>query len=148
MARYEAAGQTAAGTNLTVLKLVASTTRRGFLYDIVVGSDATPADVATEFQIIRGTVSGTGTGSPTIKALDPASGAATLSTKVGTFSGQTKTADSNLLMIALNQRATFRWVAAPGGELVIPSTSDNWVGLESIASGGTPNINAQFHYDE
>lgn len=148
MARYAVDGQTAAGTNLTIAKLVASTTRRGFIYDIVLGSDATPADVATEFNLIRGTVSGTGSSSPTPRALDPSQGAATLSAKVGTFTGQTKTANSSLLNIALNQRATFRWVAAPGGEVVVPSTSDNWVGIESIASGGTPNINASIHFDE
>ncbi len=146
--RYAVEGQTAAGTNLTILEIVAATTTRGWIYDIIIGSDATPADVATEFNIIRGTVSGTGSSTPTPRALDPGNPAALLSAKVGTFSGQTKTANSAMLNIALNQRATFRWVAVPDGEIVIPATSDNWVGLESIASGGTPNINANFHWLE
>jgi len=145
--KYAVEGQTAAGTNLTILELIAAATTRGWLYDILIGSDATPADVASEFNIIRGTVSGTGASSPTPRALDPGNPAALLSAKVGA-TANTKTANSALLNIALNQRATFRWVAAPGGEIVVPITSDNWVGLESIASGGTPNINATFHWEE
>lgn len=148
MRRYGASGQTAAGTTLTILEVIAGTTTRGRIYDIVVGSDATPADVATEFNIIRGTVSGTGTGTVTPHAFDPADPAALLTAKQGTFSGQTKTATSEILMIALNQRATFRWVAVPDGEIVVPATSDNWVGLESIGSGGTPNTNASFSWQE
>jgi hypothetical protein len=148
MRRYSVDGQTAAGTNLTILEVIAATTTRGRIYDIIIGSDATPADVATEFNIIRGTVSGTGTSTPTARALDPGDPAALITAKVGTFSGQTKTANTSLLNIALNQRATFRWVAVPDGEIVIPATSDNWVGLESIASGGTPNINATFSWQE
>lgn len=146
--RYAVEGQTAAGTNLTILEVVAATTTRGWIYDIIIGSDATPADVATEFNIIRGTISGTGSSTPTPRALDPGNPAALLSAKVGTFSGQTKTANSAMLNIALNQRATFRWVAVPDSEIVIPATSDNWVGLESIASGGTPNINCTMMWQE
>ena len=148
MRRYSVDGQTAAGTTLTILEVIAATTTRGRIYDIIIGSDAPPADVATEFNIIRGTVSGTGTTSPTGRALDPGDPAALITAKVGTFTGQTKTSNSALLNIALNQRATFRWVAVPDGEIVIPATSDNWVGLESIASGGTPNINATFFWQE
>ena len=147
MRRYSADGQTAAGTNLTILEIIAATTTRGRIYDILVGSDATPADLAGEFNLIRGTVSGTGT-AVTPRALDPADPAALLTAKQGTFTVQTKTAASSLLNIGLNQRATFRWVAAPDGELIIPATADNWVGVESIAHGGTPNINATIHWLE
>lgn len=147
MRRYAIVHQTAAGTNLTILALVAATTTRGRIYDIVIGSDATPADVATEFNLIRGTVSGTGT-AVTPRALDPADPAALLVGEGGTFTGQTKTANSDMLQIALNQRATFRWVAAPEGEIVVPATSDNFVAIESIGSGGTPNVNATIHYLE
>lgn len=147
MRRYTADGQTAAGTTLTILEIIAGTTTRGRIYDLIVGSDAAPADNAGEYNVIRGTVSGTGTG-VTPRALDPADPAALLTAKQGTFTGQTKTANSSLLNIPLNQRATFRWVAAPDGELVIPATSDNWVGLESIANSATPNTNVTFHWLE
>jgi hypothetical protein len=145
--KYATTHETAAGTNLTILELVASTSTRGWIYDLIIGSDATPADVATEFNIIRGTVSGTGTALDEVP-LDPANPAALLSGKGGTFTGQTKTANTSMMEVALNQRATFRWVASPGSAIVVPATSDNWVGLESIASGGTPNINATFYWEE
>ena len=145
--RYSIVHQTPAGTNLTILQLVGVTTTRAWIYDIIIGSDATPADVATEFNVIRGTVSGTGT-SVTPRALDPGNPAALTSGEGGTIATQTKTANSSMLDIALNQRATFRWVAVPDGELVLPATSDNWIGVESIASGGTPNINCTISYAE
>lgn len=147
MRKYSTDHQTPAGTNLTILELVASTTVRGRIYEIAISSDATPADVATEFNIIRGTVSGTGTAT-TENALDSADPAALLSGEGGTFSGQTKTSNSSMYNMALNQRTSFRWVAVPDGEFVVPATSDNWVGVESIASGGTPNINCTLHWQE
>lgn len=147
MARYSVSHSTAAGTNLTIMELVASTATRGKLYEIIVSSDATPADIATKFRIIRGTVSGTGSALVEVP-LDPADPAAQLSAEGGTFTGQTKTADTTLMEFGLNQRAVFRWVATPGGEIIIPATSDNWVGLECIASGGTPNINVTFFWEE
>lgn len=147
MRKYATTHETPAGTNLTILELVASTSTRGWIYDIIVSSDASPADIATEFNVIRGTVSGAGSALDEV-ALDPANPAALLAGKGGTFTGQTKTANTSMLEFALNQRATFRWVASPGGELIVPATSDNWVGLESIASGGTPNVNVTFMWQE
>lgn len=149
MRRYAADGQTAAGTTLTIAAVTAlGSTIRARIYDFIVGSDATPADVATEFNLIRGTVGGTPTTSVTPRALDPGDPASLMVLEVGTFTAQTKTANSSLLNIGLNQRATFRWVAVPDGEFVIPATTDNWIGLESIASGGTPNVNASFAWQE
>jgi hypothetical protein len=145
--RYSAVHETAAGTTLTILQVVGVTTTRGWIYDLIISSDATPADVATQFDVQRGTVSGTGT-TVTPRALDPGNPAALLSGEGGTFATQTKTANSAMLSFGLNQRATFRWVAVPDGELVIPATTDNWIGIESIASGGTPNINATISWAE
>ena len=144
---YAIEGQTAAGTTLTILQLVSpGTTRRAWINYILIGSDATPDDVATEFNVIRGTVSGTGT-AVTPRPLDPGETAAIFTAERGTFSGQTKTPSSAMLNIALNQRSTFQWYANRTG-IVVPATSDSWVGIESIASGGTPNINATMHFDE
>ena len=146
--QYAVTHETAAGSTLTLLEIVnPGTAARGWIYDLTIGSDATPADLAGQFDVIRGTVSGTGT-AVTARALDPANPAATMAPEGGTFTGQTKTASSALLSVGLNQRATFRWVAAPGGEFVIPATADSWVGIECIAHGGTPNINATMMWQE
>ena len=46
----------------------------------------------------------------------------------------TYTAAAIVLMIPLNQRATFRWVAAPGSELVAPATAANGFGIQTTTS--------------
>ena len=58
------------------------------------------------------------------------------------------TANTEMLMIALNQRATFRWVAAPGGELMTTALALNGIMLNSVGSTGTPNCNATIHWME
>jgi hypothetical protein len=149
MRRYSGSGATASGANLTIGEVVAvGATTRARIYDLIIGSGVTPADVASVFKIIRGTVSGTQTTTFTPTALDPGDPASLMSFKVGTFTGQTKTANSQLLDVPLNQRATFRWVAVPDSELVIPASTDNWVGLESISSTGTPTIDCTFLWQE
>lgn len=149
MRKYGVDAQGAIGTNITVLTLVAATTTRGWLYDIIAGSDATPADIASEFNIVRFTAAGTAGSSPTPRPLDPANPAALLTAGSAVFSVEpTYTANSSLLNFSLNQRATFRWVAIPGGEIVVPATAASGVGLRSINSGGTPNTTASFMWDE
>jgi len=147
MRRYTSPAATAAGSNLTILEVIASTSTRIRIYDMIVGSSASPADVATDFNVIRGTVSGSGT-SVTPRKIDSADPSALATSQQGTFTGQTKTSNSSIMDLALNQRATFRWIAPQDGELVVPATSDNWIGLESIASGGTPTINASMYWQE
>ena len=52
-------------------------------------------------------------------------------------------------MIGLNQRATFRWVAAPGGELIAKALAENGLMLRTVAmSSGTPNMNVTVHFWE
>jgi hypothetical protein len=36
-----------------------------------------------------------------------------------------------LLQVAVNQRASYRWVAAPGGEFVIPATNVAGIGVRA-----------------
>jgi hypothetical protein len=113
----------------------------------MVGSDATPADVATEFSVARTSAVGTGGTALTEEPIDPLTVAATGAGTGGTFSGE-PTYGNSLMNLALNQRATFRWVAAPGGELISTAASANGIALRSIASGGTPNINSTVYWEE
>jgi hypothetical protein len=53
----------------------------------------------------------------------------------------TLTANLLPLSIPLNQRASFRWVAAPGSEIVIPATANNGILTSTpTLNGGTPNV--------
>lgn len=100
----------------------ATTLRRGWVYDVTFGTDGTPADNAVTYKIDRQTTTGTRTAA-TPAPLDAADAAALLTCGVVTTIEPTVTASTQLLEIAMNQRATYRWVAAPGGELVIPATN-------------------------
>ena len=59
----------------------------------------------------------------------------------------TYTANSELLDVGVNSRATFRWASAPGGELMIPATDNAGLGLTAIGSGGTDHA-ATIHWIE
>lgn len=149
MGRYACAHQTAAGSDLGLLNLAAGATVRCTLYELVLGSDATPADQAGEFVINRTTAAGTGGTALTETPLDPLTVAATVAGTGGTFTVQpTDTASTELLMIALNQRATFRWIAAPGGELYSTATAANGLFLRSVGHTATPNVNLTAHWLE
>lgn len=133
--RYNVNGSAANGTNLTLLTVVSAATVRPRIYDVVVGSVATPADQAARLQLNRFTAAGTAGSAVTPQALDPADPSALSSSGLAVFSVEpTYTANATLLDIALNQRATYRWVAAPGSELVAPATASNGIGLRSISS--------------
>jgi hypothetical protein len=118
------------------------------LYDLVVGSDATPADNYAEFAIRRTTTAGTTTTTFTPTLLDPANGAAA-GVFVLTASAQpTITANSDLLNIPINQRATFRWVANPGGELIVPATAGNGLAFMAVASNATATYGITAYWSE
>ena len=141
MARYNCAHQTAAGSTLSLLMLVnPGTAVRAALYSLTLGSDATPADLAGEFTVQRGTVSGTGT-ALTENTRDTLTVAATIACEGGTFTGSTVTANTYQKMIPLNQRATYEWNANPGDEIYGRAVADDVIVVYSVAHGGTPNMN-------
>jgi len=141
MERYHGHGAAAVGTAKAILNLfrsAASPTSRARIFEFNVGCVATPADLATRFSIIRTTAVGTEDAGFTPVNLDPGGPASQSDFGVGFTGGEpTKTANSELYTFSLNQRATFRWVAAPDCELVLPATQNNGAALQSVSSGGT-----------
>ena len=134
--------------SLGVLTADATRPRRLRSYDIMIGSEATPADAAILWTFRRCSAAGTSTG-VTPQNLDPASATTEYDAGENHTIEPTYTAGAILLNIPLNQRATFRWVAAPGGELVMPATASNGYGIETdTISTGTPIITATVHSDE
>jgi hypothetical protein len=147
MPRYATQHQTAVGTTLTMVNVTGAAAVRPKWYDFIIGSDAGPTDLATEFNVTRTTDVGAGGTALAESPLDPLSVAATGAALGGTFAG-TPTAGPILMNIALNQRATFRWVAAPGSELITVATAANGIELYSAASGGTANHNFTIMWEE
>lgn len=109
------------------LTAAASNPRRYKLFDWVFGSaEAAPADGNSLWQIQRCTTAGTAGSNPTPQAIDPGDTvAATTVCGQAHSADPTLTANAILASIGLNQRATFRWVPAPGKELICPATASN-----------------------
>lgn len=109
------------------LTAAASNPRRYKLFDWVFGSaEAAPADGNSLWQIQRCTTAGTAGANPTPQSLDPGDTvAATTVCGQAHTTDPTLTANAILASIGLNQRATFRWVPAPGKELIAPATASN-----------------------
>ena len=118
-------------------------TRRVKLYDLLVGTNGTPADNSMEWTIQRTTAGSTqtyiGIVSSRSNALDPADASMAAmayvnsSAETGTLAF---TAGTNPLYVGVNQRASYRWVAAPGSEIVIAAVSSNGLAVRSKSATG------------
>ena len=134
MARYSASGsQNLASSLITALTIAAqSTAHRNEIYDITIGNVGAPADLVTLHTIQRITAVGTAGSSVTPSLLDIADRASQSAAGENHSSEPTYTSATELLEIPLNHRATFRWVAAPGSELITPATNNAGIGAKAI----------------
>lgn len=148
MAKYGVEMNRTASTTASLGTIGADATRprRGKWYDIMFGSEATPADNAFRYIVQRCTALGTST-AVTSQPLDPADAATESDAGENHTIEPTYTAGAILLAVGLNQRATFRWVASPGGELVYPATASNGLGVQTPTSSAVA-ITSTVHYDE
>ena len=138
------------GSPKTVLSTFASNataTRRGKIYDVLIGTNGVPADNYLQWDISRMTVDGTGT-PVTPNALDPADAGALGAAKNNYTVEPTVTANSSLFNVGVNQRASYRWVAAPGSELVFPATNANGLVLRTLSGGYTGSATGDWMYEE
>jgi hypothetical protein len=117
------------------MSIAGGTGTRISVYDFTIGSQATPGDVAATYGFYRyATAAATGTALAE-NPLNPADPAAT-AVAVDEVSAE-PTTKAYLIEIPLNQRATFRWVASPGSEFVVPATANNGCGFDKIATGSS-----------
>ena len=131
---------TAAAYTGALLGITSSNTtpKRSKIYDILIGTNGTPADNFVEWDVSRVTASSTSTALAP-QPLDAADSVSLLNVTVNSSTFGTITTGSNVFYIGVNQRASYRWVAAPGSELVAPATSSNGFQLRcrSAAYTGT-----------
>lgn len=148
MAAYSVLLQRTASTTLPVGNIIADATRprRGRVYELVFGSEATPADNPFLWQIQRCTTAGTGT-SITPVAVNPADAATEADAAYNHTIAPTLTANAFVLSVALNQRATFRWVANPGEELIYPATASNGLAVITPTSSALA-VTCQLYFRE
>lgn len=127
-------------TYKTLATLTAATAalRRQRIVEFIFGTDGTPADNSMTCDVSRCSAIGTGT-SATPVPIDAADGAMGGVATVNHTIEPTVTAASRHAGWAFNQRATMRWVAFPGKELIVPATNVNGFAfrLKSPAYTGT-----------
>jgi len=128
--------QAVSGTYKTLLALTAATAtlRSARVYDVLIGTNGTPADNFMEFDISKQTAAGTSTAVTPVALDNTFAAAGTVGSANFTAEG-TITAASSVFYVGLNQRASYRWVSAPGNEFVIPATNLAGFALR-VRSGG------------
>lgn len=128
MARYAAPGNkgTASVRSIVNFRADSSAPSRGRVYDYLVGPVTAPnaTDVNFDHELYRTSTAGTAA-AVTPSPLDAAD-AASVNAASDTYTSD-PTIGVVLARFPLNQRATWRWVAAPGGELIWPATASNGI---------------------
>jgi hypothetical protein len=150
MARFGFTASRVPSTTLSTALAVAAAAsmRRAQIYELVIGCPNTPSDVSNQWQMQFATTAGTGS-AITPFSLDQADTLASTIVAKGTITiDPTLTANAIPLDIGLNQKATFRWVAAPGSELIIPATASNGYALRTPIAGSTVACDATIMYNE
>jgi len=151
MDKYFAAGTMAdiAGGLKTAITLDGVATRRAKIYEIIMSHVSAPADVTLKHTLQRYSAPGTNT-AVTPSKLDKASPAALCVCGKTNTVEPTYTAGAVVMEVGINQRATFRWVAAPGAEIILPATANDGVGEGSVdvAGAATPNVESLFYWEE
>lgn len=149
--RYAVVGTESTTTTgyTTAVLIIGATTVRPRIYDVEWGYGATPADTTTFVNLQRATATGTAGSSPTPQPLDSASPASLGTAGIGDYSVEpTYTAAANLFELPMNQRAAYRWVVAPGGEIVVPATASNGVGSRVKGAAYTGSMVSTVHFEE
>lgn len=147
MAKYVVTATRTADNTLLVGAVIGpgAAARRIKLYELIVGVTGAPADNAFLWRVLRtNTAAGTSTGA-TPNPIDPADAAALMSG--GSNFTVNPTLGVTLLDIPLNQRATIRWVAAQGAELIAPTTVLNGLGVQTPTMTAL-TVNATIYVEE
>ena len=146
--RYSVDGSDTNTDNTSILAVTSTTAIRPKIYEWSIGSRATPADNACGYQLERYTVAGAGT-AVVPQALDPGDPQPGTATSLEAHSSEpTYTAAAILYAVNVNMRATFRWVASPGGELVLPATAANGIGIVATVPSTAFVVEATIHFEE
>ncbi len=108
--------------------------KRGWVYDALFSQGGAAGDGTIRWEVNRATTSATGAAAVEV-ALDPGSGVALLLSEEEVTVGPTVTVDTQMLDFDLNQRASFRWVASPDGEIIVPATATEGILITASNQG-------------
>ena len=131
----------------TALALIASTLTRARIQHILCGAYGTPVgDNILEVLVRRFTAVGTST-AVIPQANDPGAPAAQL-TAGENFTVEPTYAATEKFDLPVHHRNTFQWYAPPRGEIIIPATANNGVGVTPIHGSYTGIAQAIITYEE
>jgi len=136
----------AADTALTVASN-ASIVNRNYVYEFIWGDEGTPADNVVLCTVQRCTALGTNT-AVTSSKLDEADHVANALCGENHTGEPTYTSSEELAEFPLNTRALFRWVAAPGGELVTEAVAASGIGWNTLHASATTDYGIQAYWHE
>lgn len=145
---------TTSSSNKTVGRVSSATTIRPRIYEFTIGTDlgASAADNIITWTLQTGSANGTDT-SVTPFVIDPGDPAALAAGGSNATVEPTYTAASLLFgPMGINQRATYRWVAPPDGELVLAAvgtgTARFFAGMQVKSVGYTGQCDMDLKYAE
>jgi hypothetical protein len=133
--------------NVVYLATTAAVAVRPQVYDLIVSSPASPADVVIDWALQKLTAAPTGGTSVTPTPMNTGDGAATSLAMKGSTGGGTVSVVA--MYFAMNQRVTWRWCAVPGGEVVFVPTASNGVGLQCVSAAASyPSMDSTIFFTE
>jgi len=144
--RYSIDGGDTNTDNTTILELRSATTIRPRVYDVNFGSKAAPADNACGYELQRTTTAGTST-AVTPQVLDSGDPVSLASAGKAHTVEPIYTAAAILLRLTANMRASVRWVASPGGELILPAAA-NGLGVQADTPSTAFSVDFCIHFEE
>ncbi len=133
---------------LTAASLVRGAAKRAFMSEMLIGINGTMSDEVADWRIRRITTDGGTSSAVTPNPVDGADGVAITAGAENYTIESTITADSELLEATIHRRATYRWVAQPGKELVIPDTAGGGLAFEILAPSAAGNVLGSLGFSE
>lgn len=135
----------------SVVILSAQTTGlcRGQIYEVNVGAAGVPnpTDCHILYDWSRSTSIGTGVVGTAV-ALNPADVTARAVTTLNCTAEPTITGSVSVLELTLNQRASQRWIAAPGSELVWPATNLSGIAARALSTNYAAPVMVNEFFDD
>ena len=150
MAVFSASGnQNLSSSTITALTILAnaSTANRTWINEFIIADEGTPADNVVLHTVARATAEGTATEVVPTR-MDVADREAQSNVGENHSGEPTYTSTEEVLEFALNTRATFRWVAAPDSEIIVPATNNNGIHIISFIAENLPIGNINIMHEE
>lgn len=149
MPRYAATGleNVVTASLTTALHLTRGASRRAAIYDFTISQSGTPSDSLCRWVAQRFTAAPTSS-AVVAASVDLADSAAITTAGENASAEGTYTAATELFDQGVNVRAAYRWVAYPGGELIVPDTASAGIGLRVSSPAYVLQADATIHFQE